>query len=334
MDQLSAHLDRSWDLVSKGETTQALVSARRALDLNGDAPEVHNLLGYIYAVDGDYDEALACYRRALELDEWYLDPMLNAAEILVNPEADPEEAIRLCRMALEVASTPEEMTDASLIEIEALMNLARVDEAALRLAEVGSAEALSPPYLVLVGRLHYEMGNMVEAKRFSEKALAADDTLPDAWYYAGLVARDEGRRIDAVVAFLATRERDLAMASPPWTASRPSLGESVTKALEALPSDALAMLDGSTILIEPYPSERQIRDEMDPRQVVLVEGVDPARRVFEKLWVFSRNVERAVPTAASLAADLAYFIEREVTTSRGEDAADGPEEPDRGAGRV
>jgi tetratricopeptide (TPR) repeat protein len=319
MDQLSAHLDRGWDLVSRGETTRALVSARRALDMDEGAPEVHNLLGYIHAVDGDYEEALECYRRALELDEWYLDPMLNAAEILVNPEADPEEAIRLCRLALEVASTPEEMTEASLIEVEALMNLARVDDASSRLAEVGLAESLSPPYLVLVGRLHYEMGNLAEARRFSERALAADDSLADAWYYAGLVARDEGRRIDAVVAFLATRERDLGMAQPPWAAGRPPLGESVTKALEALPPETTVMLESTAVVIEPYPSERQIRDELDPRQVVLIEGVDPARRVFERLWVFSRNVERAVPTAASLVADLAYFIEREVTTAGGDE---------------
>ena len=46
MDQFSAHLDRGWDLVQRGDAYGAEHSARRALELNGESPEAYNLLGY------------------------------------------------------------------------------------------------------------------------------------------------------------------------------------------------------------------------------------------------------------------------------------------------
>ena len=64
MDQLSAHLDRGWDLIQKGDLRGARASARRALEADKDSPEAHNLLGYVAAQEGDADEALEHYRQA------------------------------------------------------------------------------------------------------------------------------------------------------------------------------------------------------------------------------------------------------------------------------
>ena len=52
MDQFSAHLDRGWDLVQKGDTRGAEASARRALELDPNSPEAHNLLGFVAATFG------------------------------------------------------------------------------------------------------------------------------------------------------------------------------------------------------------------------------------------------------------------------------------------
>ena len=45
MDQFAAHLDRGWDLVSRGDLAGALVSAEKSLELDAASPEAHNLLG-------------------------------------------------------------------------------------------------------------------------------------------------------------------------------------------------------------------------------------------------------------------------------------------------
>ena len=57
-------MDRAWQLISKGDGVRALLAARQALAINAESPEVHNLLGCIYAMDGDFEEALSCYEKA------------------------------------------------------------------------------------------------------------------------------------------------------------------------------------------------------------------------------------------------------------------------------
>jgi Tfp pilus assembly protein PilF len=69
MDQFSAHLDRGWDLAQRGDAAGAELSARRALELDGQSPEAHNLLGYVSALQGNFDEAIEHYAQAIALDD-------------------------------------------------------------------------------------------------------------------------------------------------------------------------------------------------------------------------------------------------------------------------
>ena len=68
MDQFSAHLDRGWDLVQRGDTRGAEASARRALEIDPQSPEAYNLLGYVAALEGEASEAIENYRQAIALD--------------------------------------------------------------------------------------------------------------------------------------------------------------------------------------------------------------------------------------------------------------------------
>src|SRR5690606_29867524 len=94
VDQLTAHLERGWDLAQRGDTRGAASSARRALELDPDSPEVHNLLGFVAALEGDCEEAVEAYQQAVLLDDSYVEAMLNAAELLVHPMARYDEALR------------------------------------------------------------------------------------------------------------------------------------------------------------------------------------------------------------------------------------------------
>ena len=85
MDRFSAHLDRGWDLVQHGDSHGAELSARRALELNKQAPEAYNLLGYAAALRGDFEAAIRHYNHALSLDEAYFEALLNAAEVFIHP---------------------------------------------------------------------------------------------------------------------------------------------------------------------------------------------------------------------------------------------------------
>lgn len=292
MDRFSAHLDRSWDLISRGETTPALVAARQALEIESESPEVHNLLGYIHALQGDYDEALECYRQAIELDEWYLEPLLNAAELLVHPDSDPAEAVRLCRQAAELELAPEELADAVLIEVDALLNLGRAGEARERLDAIEEGDSLPVAYQVAFGRALFDVGDPAAARPFVTRAIELDPDLPDAWYASGILAREDGRRVDAVRAFLEVRKRDLALPRLPWTRPDAELESLAREIIAALEPEISSQLAGVEIRVADYPSDDQIRKEVDPRQVVLLEGVDPERGGFELLWIFTLNLER------------------------------------------
>ena len=68
MDQFSAHLDRGWDLVQRGDPRGAELSARRALEIDSQSPEAYNLLGYVAALQGEFEEAIEHYRQAIALD--------------------------------------------------------------------------------------------------------------------------------------------------------------------------------------------------------------------------------------------------------------------------
>src|SRR5689334_8081131 len=80
MDQFTAHLDRGWDLVNRGDYPGALLSAQKSLELDPESPEAHNLIGYIHQAEGRSEDALEHFRQAIAIDETYVEAMLNAAE--------------------------------------------------------------------------------------------------------------------------------------------------------------------------------------------------------------------------------------------------------------
>src|SRR5450631_878209 len=114
MDQLSAHLDRGWDLAQKGDATGATACAKRALELDPQSPEVHNLLGFAAALEGDADAAREHYRQAIALDETYFEAILNLTEVLIYPLGDWDAAIAACDDALDLAESDEEIADCVL----------------------------------------------------------------------------------------------------------------------------------------------------------------------------------------------------------------------------
>ena len=192
MDQLSAHLDRGWDLAQKGDGAGALACARRALELDPKSPEVHNLLGFAAALEGDTDVALDHYKQAIALDETYLEAMLNAAEVLVAPLGDFDDAIAYCNDALDYAETPEEIADCILLKVDALMGKGDIEGAKKALAMIPVGPFESANYEFLIGRAHYELGDAAKGAPLIESAVAKDPEHSDARYYLGLARDEEG----------------------------------------------------------------------------------------------------------------------------------------------
>ena len=215
MDQFTAHLDRGWDLAQKGDFAGAEASARRAMELESDSPEAHNLLGFSCALRGDHEEALELYQQAIALDDTFLEAVLNAAELCIHPLGDPETALQFCRDALDLVETDEELTDALLLKFDALLSLGREDEAHQVCEQLPQPPYENPVHSFLVGRAFFETGRLKEAETLLQDAVTRDPENPEPHYYLGLIRNERGDALGCTRAFLMSRELDLHLAPVP-----------------------------------------------------------------------------------------------------------------------
>lgn len=323
MDQLSAHLDRGWDLAQKGDASGASACAKRALELDPQSPEVHNLLGYTAALAGESDDALEHYRQAIALDETYLEAMLNAAEVLMHPLAEWDEAIDLCDDALEYAETKEEIADCLLLRVDALLGKGDAEEAKRCMSRLPEPPYETPSYVFLIGRAFYELGQPEKALPYIEEAVRTDPEHADAHYYLGLLRDDGGDARAAIEAFLRARALDLGRAPPAWAPSPDTFAQIVRRVIQGLDALLSRWVRDADVFIVDVPGAELVVDGIDPRAMVIVDarapdefdGDDLSLRegLKARLFIYQRNVERAASSLTALEAELSAALEREIT---------------------
>jgi tetratricopeptide (TPR) repeat protein len=317
MDQLSAHLDRGWDLAQKGDAAGASACAKRALELDPQSPEVHNLLGYSAALAGESEEALEHYKQAIALDETYLEAMLNAAEVLMHPLADYEEAVGYCNDALDYAETTEEIADCVLLKVDALLGKGDTEGAKKAMSEVPDGPFENPSYLFLVGRAFYEVGQPEKAGPLLDEAVRRDPMHADAHYYIGLLREEARDTRGAVEAFLRARVLDLVKAPPSWAPSPDAFGAMVKASLHKLDAVLASYVREADVYILDVPGAELVVDGIDPRALAIIvdaRGADGDAPPRARVFVYQRNVERAAGSPEALEDELSRALEREITT--------------------
>ena len=310
MDQFSAHMDRAWDLVASGDTRGARSSARHAADIEPDNPEVHNLLGYISAADGDADDALEHYRQAMALDDEYLEAMLNAAEVLVHPLGEFDEAISLCDEALEISLSAEEQVDALLLKFDALLAKGDGPGAAQVLDDLPDGPFEAPNYEFLIGRAFYDVGQTEPAERHLQATLGSDPDHADAHYYLGIIADDRGDLGKAVEHYSLVRELDRRAPRAAWSLPLSDFRQAVDEALTKLSPELRAHVEGAKVYCTEAPGMERVADGCDPRIPVLLDGLEQSAPL--RLFVYQRNVERMYYGADLMKEDLAALVAREI----------------------
>ena len=88
-------------LRDQGKLDEAVACYRRALELKPDYAEAHNNLGTAFKDQGKLDEAVACYRRALELKPDFAEAHNNLG-IALKDQGKLDEAVACYRRALEL----------------------------------------------------------------------------------------------------------------------------------------------------------------------------------------------------------------------------------------
>ena len=318
MDQFSAHLDRGWELISRNDPRGAEASARRALELDPQSPEAYNLLGFCAALEGNAEEAVEAYRQAIALDDTYFEAMLNAAEVYIHPLRDYREAIQMCDLAIELADNEEEVVDAMLLKFDALVNLeeAGMEEARQLLDQLPPPPYGNPVHTFLVGRAHFELGDLNRAIPLIEEAATKDPKHGEAWYYLGLVRAEQADEGAATEAFLKARELDLLQPPPPWSPAREEFAVLCKNAVSQLDSVLGSYLRYADIYVSDLPGFELVVDGVDPRTLLLFDGISPPDRPHvpcTRVFFYQRNLERFVGSADAIEEEIRSSLEREIT---------------------
>lgn len=319
MDQLNAHLDRAWDLLTRGDLRGARQSARRALSVAPDSPEVYALLGHVAHREGESEEALEHFEHAMSLDELYLDPILGAAEVHLALE-EFEDVIGRCDDVIDMADEPQVVADALLLKFEAMFlrgDDLRACRAVLDGVPAGPYE--NPQMSYLLGRAWYDLGEHARALPLLDEAIVTDPQNSDAWYFLGLVREAQRDLRGATLAWVEVRALDLKEPRPTWALSLDAFGRVLTTALESLDGEAADTLREAMVMTLDVPPIELLADGVDPRVPLLFEGLDrpgdppppPDAVRFVRLFVYQRNAERMMPDPAEAAEVLAELLRSE-----------------------
>jgi tetratricopeptide (TPR) repeat protein len=317
MDQFSAHLDRGWDLVHRGDLAGAQRSAEKSLEIDSESPEAHNLLGFVYAAQGDPEGALEHYRQAIALDDSFVEAMLNAAEVLIHPLHDFAAAIALVDDALEWAEGDDEIADALLLKFDAYMHQGNTDEARSLLKTLPEGPFATGRLDFLVGRAHFEAGELDVAREHLTRAIERDEESPDIHYYMGLLLDARADHEAATVEFLRCRELDGSVARPASALPQSQFERHVRHAIERLTEGQLAALDGALVVVTELPGAEVVADGVDPRASILLDALSPAGDAARagRVFVYQRNVERLVDSVAKLEDELLRLLQTELSAT-------------------
>lgn len=311
MDQLTAHLDRGWDLAQRGDSIGAEASARRAIELSRDSPEAHNLLGFSRAMRGEHEEALELYQQAIALDDTFLEALLNAAELCIHSLADEEAALHFLKDAAHLVETDEELIDVLLLQFDALFNLGREEQAQAVCDRLPKPPYSNPGHAFLVGRAYFETGRFDEAHDLLLEAIQREPDNPEPHYFLAMLCDHRGEARAATDAFLAGRELDLKSPRVPWTLSREAFRLVVESAISHLAPRLSALINPEEIYLSQMPGVEVVTEGVDPRALVLLDSIEGENHPL-RVFVYQDNVERAAGGAERVEDVLRSALEQEI----------------------
>jgi tetratricopeptide (TPR) repeat protein len=326
MDQFTAHLDRGWDLVNRGDFPGALLSAQKSLELDPESPEAHNLIGYIHQAEGRSEDALDHFRQAIAIDETYVEAMLNAAEVLIHAMRDYESGLSMVDEALDFAEGADEVADAQLLRFDALMQQGD-REGAVKLAKDLPEGPFEGGHLdFMIGRAKFETGDLDGAEKHLTRAVhsgQADGQPGDAYYYQGLVREARGDLRGATICFLQAREADLHAPRPGWSISQSQFERQVQAAVKRLPESLATRVEDALVVVSDMPGPEVVAEGVDPHVGVLVDDLldkdgapvpteDGAQRA-GRVFVYQRNIERWAESAERLEDEVLRALEHELS---------------------
>jgi len=153
-----------------------------------------------------YTEARAEYEKAIaQLDPVNHPPILRGIARTYYQEKQPEKAIDTLKQALVLK--PDDVETLRLI-VNLLVATDREPEAQEYIARLPEGTTVDPATLLNIGIKSYNEGKMPEALAEFDRVVKENPTLPDAYYYRGLVYLATGKSAEAKADFKKLLELD------------------------------------------------------------------------------------------------------------------------------
>jgi len=312
MDQMSAHLDRGWDLVGRGDISGALLAAQKSIELNGRSPEAHNLFGYVCTLRGQHEDALEHYALAVEFDDTYIDAMLNAAEVWVHPLGDYDRAQSLAEDALECAQTDDERTHALLIKFEISLGRGDNQQAQELLGQIPKGPFANPQLHLMLGRAFLEARLLENSEEQLKKALEHGIDTADLHYYWGVLFDTRNQNREAIVAFLKCRELDAKSPARPWSLNPAQFEHKVQSAIQSLSIELRDTLEGALVIVAQEPGIEAVAEGMDPRTCIYFRSESQPNQPPKQLFIYQRNLERSTSSMLDIEEELVRQLTEEL----------------------
>jgi superkiller protein 3 len=166
-----AHYHLGLALHQQGKLEEAIACYRKAIELDPKYAPAHSYLGFALQAQGKLEEAIPCCRKAIELDP-KLAPARNNLGIALNAQGKLEEAIACYRKAIEL-DPKSTQAHSNLAWLYATCSDLKMRDPARALQHAKKALELAPAradYNTL-GVAQYRAGNFQEAVSALEKSM-------------------------------------------------------------------------------------------------------------------------------------------------------------------
>ncbi len=171
----------------------------------GGKARVHNNYGVALSEAGKIDESIVAYKKAIELDKYYQDPLSNLA-VAYSMKGDIDNAIDSLKMAIHIAPNyPEAYNNLGslLIQKKNYVDAERMLNNALKLRPYYGKAYYN------LARLHEENRNSEKVYEYLKKATKGDLDIPEVFYKLGLICLRLKKYDEAEIAIQTTLRRGM-----------------------------------------------------------------------------------------------------------------------------
>ena len=123
---------------------------------------------------------------------------------------------------------------------------------------------------------------------------------------------------------LTSAELDVRLGLPPWSPSGEEFANMTARALEHLSPSLRQYVSGADVFVTDAPGVELVADGVDPRALVVLDGLDgeDASPRATRVFVYAVNVTRVAGAPDAVEAEIGDALEREISATFLEDHED------------